>query len=164
MCLLCLLRVQNKAATLIYHFAKLRDLAKRNIIRTPEKILHLPITALDAVETVEEHVEEIAKEIGNERLELLKSALHLIHQRCVEKSTPTSPNMTIVALSDDSSHYELVYSMGLTIVAFGDDNADKELVYAVGVDWYVNILLFSIIFSFLEFIEVFFLSFFPHSS
>lgn len=123
---------------LIYHFAKLRDLAKRSIIRTPEKILHLPITAIDAVETVEEHVEEIAREIGIERLEMLKSALALVHERCVENDMQTSADMTIVALSDDSAHYELVYSMGLTIVAFGDDHADKELVYAVGVDWCVN--------------------------
>jgi len=120
-------------AMLIYHFAKLRDLAKKEVIRTPEKILDLPITAIDAIETVEQHVEEIAKAIGNDRLEMLKSAIQMIHRRCVE-GAPVTPSMTIVALSNDRAQYELVYSSGLTIVAFGDDNSENQLVYSIGVD------------------------------
>ncbi len=59
-------------------------------------------------------MEETTKEIGSKCLETLKSARH---QLCAENTTQTSPNMTIVILSDHSAHYELVYSMGLEIVA-----------------------------------------------
>ena len=128
---------KNKAAILIYPFAKLRHLAKEKIITNPEKILELPITARHVFELVEENAEELAKHMGDESPEMLRSAMTTIHQRYealkVEQQKGWSESLT----GYFSSKPEPTPQPRTALVAFGDNNAENELVYGVAVDRYV---------------------------
>ena len=124
-----------KAAISIYPFAKLRHLAKEKVLKNPEKILELPITARHAVEMVEENAEELAKQMGDESPDMLKSAMTMIHQRYEEMKEQQGWAQGVVDYFVPKPEQS---TPGTTLVAFGDNNAENELVYGVTVDRYVQ--------------------------
>lgn len=121
-----------QASMLIYPLAKLRQLAKDNVIRPPEKILDLPITAIHAVELVEENATEIAKEMGDESTEMLKSAMTMMHLRYQAMKVEENKSKGLFSFLAQSPAPSVPPSAML--VAFGDNNATNELVYGVAID------------------------------
>ena len=120
---------------LIYPLAKLRQLAKDNVISPPEKILDLPITAIHAVELVEENATEIAKEMGDESTEMLKSAMTMMHLRYQAMKVEENKSKGLFSFLAQSPAPSVPPSAML--VAFGDNNATNELVYGVAIDRFV---------------------------
>jgi len=121
-----------QAAMLIYPFAKLRQMAKERIIKSPEKILDLPITAIHALELVEENSLEIAKEMGDDSPEMLKSAMMMMDQRYAEMKAESKKSGVLSFLRESRPPPSTPPS--IMMVAFGDKNAMNELVYGIAID------------------------------
>jgi hypothetical protein len=126
----------TSAAMLIYPFAKLRQMAKDRIIKSPEKILDLPITAIHALELVEENSWEIAKEMGDDSPEMLKSAMMMMDQRYAEMKAESKKSGMLSFLRESRSPPSIPPS--IMMVAFGDKNAMNELVYGIAIDRLVS--------------------------
>jgi len=126
------------ASMLIYPLARLRQLAKDNVIRPPEKILDLPITAIHAVELVEENATEIAREMGDESTEMLKSAMTMMHQRYQAIKVEENKNKGFFSFLAQSPPAAPSVPPSAMLVAFGDNNATNELVYGVAIDRFVR--------------------------
>ncbi len=121
-----------QAAMLMYPFAKLRQMAKDKIIKSPEKILDLPITAVHALELVEENAWEIAKELGDESPEMLKSAMMMMDQRYAEIKAEGKRSGMISFIRESLQSPSIPPS--IMMVAFGDKNSMNELVYGIAID------------------------------
>lgn len=114
-----------QVALLIYPITDLRTLAKKKgkELKTPEKILDLPLTLETALGMINDNIEVIKNEVGENDHEMTMSALQSMQERYDRHSAASSK-----WLKDDGNVKPAF------ITAYGDENPDKNLVYAVGVD------------------------------
>jgi len=127
-----------QVSMLIYTITDLRILAKKKKtkLKTPERILTLPLRLETCFEMIRENLENIQQEFNDEDHAMTMSALQSIQQRFYARtlSSPPSSNTwlnSFVSTNDGRSRSE---ELSPIIVAYGDVNPDSELVYAVGVD------------------------------
>jgi predicted lipase len=101
---------------LVYPFTKLRQLARDGSV-SAQNILDLPITALQAIEAVEQNATALKEQMGDEDVNMCRAALQSLHERY---------EMT-------EEGVEISYQSA-ELVAYGDEKSEEELVYAIGID------------------------------
>jgi hypothetical protein len=134
-----------QVALLIYTVTDLRTLAKKKNtkLRTPERILTLPVDLGTCLEMIEENIDIIKEECGDDDHQMTMSALQSIQQR-YEKHTLPSPTSSQSSQNgaghlwwnpfSQDENIEIQKIGSPSLIAYGDENPLSDLVYAVGVD------------------------------
>jgi hypothetical protein len=155
-----------KLSLLIYSITDLRSLAKNpkkaEALKTPEKILDLPLSLHTCLEMLEENYDVVKAEFGDAEHENTMSSLQAIHARyqkfadtaaaaaassssCASTTTsttsftdqwfrPFAKNNPFNTATEENSDDEDGTKLTAELTAFGDENSESDMVYAVGID------------------------------
>ena len=141
-----LLPLLFQVSMLIYSITDLRSLAKnpkkKNRLKTPEKILNLPLSLSTCLEMLEENYDVVKEEFGDDEHANTMSSLQAIHARYHnhEASDNNNSNMSTsfvgqwfnpFARADGSVEVEKPVPV---LTLYGDENPESDMVYAVGID------------------------------
>lgn len=130
-----------QASLLVYSITDLRSLArdpkKKTGLKSPEKILEMPLTLHTCLEMIEENIDAIEKEFGDVHADTM-STLRMIHERYERTAGGTgavgSPaRQWFNPFASDDGSVE-VQTVAPALTSFGDENPDSDMVYCVGVD------------------------------
>jgi len=146
-----------QVSMLIYSITDLRTLAKnpkkKRKLKTPEKILDLPLSLPTCLEMLEENYDAVKEEFGDDEHANTMSSLQAIHARYQKHAAGTNNNnsssnnsqSSLVGTTSyvgqwfkpfarDDQSIEVQSAIAPVLTAFGDESPDTDMVYAVGVD------------------------------
>lgn len=129
-----------QVSMLIYSLTDLRTLAKdpkrKDELKTPEKILDLPLSLSTCFQILEDNHDVMKAFLGDAEHINTMNSLKLIHarfqaHRALASSSSGGNGASPLLGSNGSVEVEQVAPM---LTHFGDENSDVDMVYAVGVD------------------------------
>lgn len=134
-----------QVSMLIYSLTDLRNLAKdpakKDKLKSPKKILDLPLTLSTCLQVLEENHDVMKEFLGEDDHKMTWNSLNLIHSRFeAQRALVTSSSNGgrswlpfISSLTGPEGSVE-VEEIQPKLTYFGDEKSDVDLVYAVGVD------------------------------